>query len=86
MLDDITNAVRSISERWLKRHLCKSLMILLLEGESHKVVESHDDERLRIIFEKKSDKNGRSRARDREMNTNAMTGGNENQVASKCKV
>ena len=34
------------------------------------------------MCQKKSDKNGRSRARDREMNTNAMTEGNENQVAS----
>ena len=59
----------------------------MLEGESKKVVESHNDERLRLIFEKKSDKNGCSRACNCEMNMIAMTEeGKENQVAGKCKV
>ena len=43
------------------------------------------NERLRLMFEEKSDKNGCLRARDCEMNTNAMAEGNKNQVASKCK-
>ena len=70
----------SFSVSWI------SVQYRMLEGESCKVVESHDDERLRIIFEKKSDKNGCSRACNHEMNMNAMTEGNKNQIADKCKV
>ena len=54
-----------------------------LGGESRKIVESHEYQKLRLVIEKKSDKNGRSRARDREMDTNTITEGNENQVADK---
>ena len=49
----------------------------VLEGESRKVVESHDNERLRLIFEQKSDKNGCLRACNHEMNTNAMAEGHQ---------
>ena len=39
----------------------------------------------RLTFEKKNDKNGCSRACNGKINMNAITEGNENQVAGKCK-